>query len=300
MARKKKKKPGFDADWAKAKQRCRLNMADIRMAKELGLNPRKLVNPSPSQPWKAPVKVWIRELYEKKHPPKEPAAPPPPAKQERIELPLFPSDLAEDSLDPDELDWFDEGPLDDRRIAEQDAMMLRRQREFALAAEYVSREFSLFPEVVRVVLFGSVARPLRREVPRFREFRRAGIECFHECKDVDLAVWVTRLDGLRELGRARGRALNDLLALEDVGVAHHQVDVFLMEPGTDHYLGRLCTFGVCPKGKPECRVPDCGKALFLQQHQDFRFWPEALGADRTRVLFERKGEDRAKREEIPL
>ncbi|MBI4581758.1 MAG: hypothetical protein HY718_18830 [Planctomycetes bacterium] len=37
------------------------------MAKTLGMNPRKLIKniPSKSQPWKAPVHVWIRDLYEK-------------------------------------------------------------------------------------------------------------------------------------------------------------------------------------------------------------------------------------------
>lgn len=61
---KKNKKP----DWAEAKKRCRLNQNDIQMAKELGMIPKSLVKniPSPSQQWKAPVKVWIRELYEKK------------------------------------------------------------------------------------------------------------------------------------------------------------------------------------------------------------------------------------------
>jgi hypothetical protein len=43
-------------------------MDDIRKAKELGLNPRTLMKnvPSPTQRWKAPVKVWIQELYEKR------------------------------------------------------------------------------------------------------------------------------------------------------------------------------------------------------------------------------------------
>ena len=41
-------------------------MEDIRRAKALGLNPSKLIKnvPGPNQRWKAPVKVWIRELYE--------------------------------------------------------------------------------------------------------------------------------------------------------------------------------------------------------------------------------------------
>ena len=64
----KTKKTKFDPLWAKANKVCRLNMGDIQMAKALGLAPRTLMknNPSPSQRWKAPVKYWIRELYEKR------------------------------------------------------------------------------------------------------------------------------------------------------------------------------------------------------------------------------------------
>jgi hypothetical protein len=57
-----------DPQWAKAKQVCRLNMEDIQMAKELGLSPKTLIKnqPSPSQRWKLPVKLWIRELHAKR------------------------------------------------------------------------------------------------------------------------------------------------------------------------------------------------------------------------------------------
>ena len=60
-------KPKQDPEWAEAKDLCRLNMEDIRMAKELGMSPKSLRKniPSPSQRWKLPVKDWIRELYEK-------------------------------------------------------------------------------------------------------------------------------------------------------------------------------------------------------------------------------------------
>jgi hypothetical protein len=66
--KKKKEKAQHDSEWATAKRLCRLNADDVRKAKELGLNPRKLVKniPSPSEPWKSPVNVWIRELYEEK------------------------------------------------------------------------------------------------------------------------------------------------------------------------------------------------------------------------------------------
>jgi hypothetical protein len=64
----KTKKPKHDPQWAKAKNVCCLNMEDIRMAKELGISPGSLMKnrPSPSQPWKQPVKEWIHELYEKR------------------------------------------------------------------------------------------------------------------------------------------------------------------------------------------------------------------------------------------
>ncbi len=62
MANKKKR----DEDWERAKQLCRLNNETVCMARELGLNPRKLTDkiPTKSQPWKAPVHIWIREMYE--------------------------------------------------------------------------------------------------------------------------------------------------------------------------------------------------------------------------------------------
>ena len=86
MAEQKKKKgrakakgnakgAGYSADWAEAKKRCRLNQEEVEMAKELGFSPKTLIRniPSPKEQWKAPVKVWIRDLYEEKHPGKHPA-----------------------------------------------------------------------------------------------------------------------------------------------------------------------------------------------------------------------------------
>jgi hypothetical protein len=65
MAKKKPKPTRRDADWAEAKRCCRLTAEEVHMAKELGISPRSLIKniPSPSQPWKAPVKDWVRELY---------------------------------------------------------------------------------------------------------------------------------------------------------------------------------------------------------------------------------------------
>jgi hypothetical protein len=54
--------------WADAKRKCRLNNEDIALAKRLGLNPRSLIKniPNKSEPWKAPVKDWLREIDAKR------------------------------------------------------------------------------------------------------------------------------------------------------------------------------------------------------------------------------------------
>ena len=51
-----------------AKKKCRLTDDDIARAKRLGLNPRSLIKniPSKSEPWKAPVSEWLREMEEKR------------------------------------------------------------------------------------------------------------------------------------------------------------------------------------------------------------------------------------------
>lgn len=177
--------------------------------------------------------------------------------------------------------------LKKEEIQEQDRLLLRRREGFRAAADYVASSFARLSFVERVVLIGSVAQPLRREVPRFREFRRARVELWHECKDVDLAVWVRDPRQLASLRKALGRAVNTLFSEIEIGVAHHQVDVFLLEPETDRYLGRLCAFGTCPKGKPECQVPGCGSVPFLRQLEGFVLEPQALDPARSVVLFDR-------------
>ena len=74
---------------------------------------------------------------------------------------------------------------------------------------------------------------------------------------------------------------------KELGVAHHQVDIFLFN-ATGTYVGRLCHFNECPKYKTESRVPKCWEVPFLQQHEDFKFdSAEALRPGRIHVLFER-------------
>lgn len=53
--------------WDEAKRKCRLGEEEIRMAKEMGLNPKSLIRniPNKKEMWKAPVKDWIHDMYEK-------------------------------------------------------------------------------------------------------------------------------------------------------------------------------------------------------------------------------------------
>ncbi|SHK59481.1 hypothetical protein SAMN05444159_3671 [Bradyrhizobium lablabi] len=165
--------------------------------------------------------------------------------------------------------------------------MVARQVGFRRAADAIAADLAKVPEVRAVALFGSLAQPLVREVPRFQPFRRHGIEILHECGDIDLAIAIDRLDNLSALNRARGRAVIDLHEQSGIGVAHHQVDIFLFGEGWADYLGRLCTFAQCPKGKVECLTPGCGRELFLKQHEGFVLEPGALAADRSVLLYER-------------
>ncbi len=177
-------------------------------------------------------------------------------------------------------------------IREQNGYMLRRQHQLRMAADVVTGAFMKFDEVEAVAVIGSVARPLWKEVPRFREFRRAGIEVWHECKDLDLAVWLSPFHRLNRLRRARDLALRDAyLAGTGVSIANHEVDVFLIEPGSDRYIGRLCNFNACPKGKFECEVPGCGDIPHNRIFEGFKAWDSLLAPAADAMLY-RRGEGR--------
>jgi hypothetical protein len=240
------------------------------------------------------VGEWVRELYRKSHgtPTSEPR-PPEPAQE-----PDFALENGFETFE-DDAPWLDPDPTH-AEIEDEDRFRLRCREAFRTAADYVAEAFARLTFVQRVVLFGSVAQPPRRETPRQRRYRRAGARLWHESKDVDLAVWVSELSDLKALQRARGRALNGLFADLEPGVAHHQVDVFLVEPGTDRYLGRLCHFGACPKEKPECRVAGCGAALFLRQHEGFVFDPRSTENGGIVLLDRARGLPSAADDDLPF
>lgn len=174
------------------------------------------------------------------------------------------------------------------RIEEQNRSLMERQRQFRVAADIVTDAWMAFPEVSAIAVTGSVARPLRKEVPRFREFRRQGIELWHECGDLDLALWIDSQDRLKELRRSCNLALRQAFeAGAGISFVGHQLDVFLFEPGSDRYLGRLCSFSQCPKGKLDCLVPGCGEIPFNKRIAEFKPYPDLLATAAEAMLYRR-------------
>jgi hypothetical protein len=166
--------------------------------------------------------------------------------------------------------------------------MLRQQREFRVAADVVTDAWTGFPEVQAIALIGSVAKTLWKEIPRFSNFRRAGIEVWHECRDLDLALWIDSQGRLGALRRAAALALRAAFE-RGVGtsVVSQQLDIFLIEPGSDRYLGRLCQFNACPKEKRECLVPGCGAIAFNKRIVEFSPRADLLEPARYAMLYER-------------
>lgn len=156
-------------------------------------------------------------------------------------------------------------------IREQDQSLFNLQHEFRLAADTITDAWMTFPFVSTIALIGSIARPLWKEVPRFREYRQHGIEVWHECHDLDLAIWLDSFDNLDDLRRVQTSALRKLYeaGITKCGIVSHQVDTFLFKSGSQHYVGRLCYFNRCPKGKRECFVPGCGTIPFNKQVEGF-------------------------------
>ena len=191
-------------------------------------------------------------------------------------------------------------PLSKAGIEEHNRLLLDRYRHFRIAADAVTAAWRSHAHVLAISLIGSVARDPWKEVPRFSLYRRARIELWHECKDLDLALWLSDLSDLNVLRRRSAAALRELMERRRIGVAAHQVDIFILEPGTDRYLGRLCSFNACPKGKRECLVPGCGDAPFLRQHEEFEWWADTLAPGRAVRLFDRASGTVATAAELPL
>ncbi len=175
-------------------------------------------------------------------------------------------------------------------IEAQNRYLIARQHEFRMAADVVVDAWASFPEVEAIAVIGSVARRLWKEIPRFSEFRRAGVEVWHECADLDLALWISTQTRLADLRRAATSALRTAFETgTGVSVPFNQLDVFLIEPGSDRYLGRLCRFNQCPKGKRDCLTPGCGEIPFNKRIATFKPRGDLLAPAAEGMLYRKSG-----------
>jgi hypothetical protein len=174
-------------------------------------------------------------------------------------------------------------------IRKEDEMMLRRQEEFRLAAKLLAKRYAEMPVVHTVKLFGSVALPLWKEVPRFSRFRQRRVKIYHECSNVDLAVWVDSSSMASNMRRMISTLVNELVANDiHFSLASHHFSVHLVDHATSRYLGMVCHFNKCPKAKPECQVAGCGAQQFVRILPWFKFKPARLNADNSQILFQRE------------
>ena len=93
-----------------------------------------------------------------------------------------------------EMRRLEEEDLTPEGIKRRTELLLDQQRRFRHAADTAVEAWRTFDEVHAVALIGSVARPLWKEVPRFQPYRRTRVELWHECADLDLALWLGALD----------------------------------------------------------------------------------------------------------
>ena len=68
MANNKQRIPEEMQRWIDARRKFHLSHAQVQMARELGMNPRKLgsVANHKQEPWKAPLPVFIEQIYRKR------------------------------------------------------------------------------------------------------------------------------------------------------------------------------------------------------------------------------------------
>ncbi len=181
-----------------------------------------------------------------------------------------------------------ETPVSYGEIHEEDQRMLRRQTDFRNAARAVSAHLAAMPEVQQVRIFGSVALPLWKEVAYHSRLRRKNIRIYHECSNIDLAVWVTSPANADRMRKICSHVVNDLNDQNIfLNIAHHTFSIHLIHQTDNRYLGMVCHFNKCPKHKFECRVPGCGANRFVRILPWFHLKPDRLNEFNSQILFNR-------------
>ncbi len=273
------------------------------MAIDLGLRPGSIVEEHALAPDRGDriLLEWVEDLFFAKHGHYSPVSEHTPESQaedpaeESLLVDPYEELAEDDEIDPESLYELLQvrertTPVSLGEIAQEDKRMLGRQADFRKAAGVVSQRLAEMPEVCEVRLFGSVALPLWKEVPYHSRLRRRGISVYHQCNNIDMAVWVTSPERADHMRRICSRVVKELNEKEIyLSIAHHTFCLHLVDANEQRYLGMVCHFSKCPKYKPECAVPGCGAHKFVQILPWFRLKPARLNAFNSQVLFRREG-----------
>jgi hypothetical protein len=188
-------------------------------------------------------------------------------------------------LDEPDYDYnYSPEPPSEAYILEVNTQSVLRQCLLRWAGRSVAIAMSELPEIHKVVEFGTVAQPLTKEVSRLYD----DVKVFHECQDLDLAVWTSDLSRLKQLKSAAKRGITSLGHTPCGYVPCQHLDVHLFDAAVGEYRGRLCFFDDCPRrNRPQCFFKNCGAAQSLGQFPNYRFNPAQFEAEPKVTLFDR-------------
>ena len=243
------------------------------MAKRLGMSPKSLMKnqPGPSQRWKKPVKIWIRDLHEHRFGPQAPPKPggqktPDPARRP-AKARGRPADF-EDEIDPWDADFehfqdfasamlphveFDVPLQNDVDDPDWERFRrARRQQNLCWLACTLTAHFRGLPAVDTITVFGSVATSLRRPFGQPWD----GPEAATMCHTLNLAVWVTAAEPatLCSLDMIIRQTLTTLADIECITLHRDRLEVLLVEASSDRFLGLLRP-GATPDVAPSLEMP---------------------------------------------
>jgi cupin 2 domain-containing protein len=164
---------------------------------------------------------------------------------------------------------------------ETDKMALYRYHGYINVATKLAKRLIEFPEVERIVLFGSLAKP-----PFRRRYKYKSRMCFHYPNDIDLALWLSSLDNLGAMRRVLATLVPSVFK-KTPGICEGAMELFVFDSHSSKYLGRVCHSKQCPRNDLECMCEWCGKPPHLKIEHDFVLHPDAISRINSQLLFER-------------
>ena len=168
----------------------------------------------------------------------------------------------------------------------EDKNALKQHQSFIAVALELAGRLVENPEVERIALFGSLARPpILEPHPYSKRLRERGVHIFHSPKDIDLAIWFSSLSNLGAIRKTMTKTVSDM-AEQTPGICEGSVELFVFDHQTGKHLGQVCHFSKCPR-YANCSAHGCGMPKHLKIEKDFVLYPDAISRVNSEILFER-------------